>query len=382
MRYNLITVVWGDEYTGLFADIVMPNLLSPGNLYALGKGSSVVYRIYTTAKGAQRIKGSVSFLAIAAKLEHEFNIIEEKDFANKYSIMSRCHKMALNAIGDKEELIIFLPPDAILSEGSLVNAIDVFKSGKRAVMIAGLRVAKDTFLPEFLAKFSNNGVMMPVSSRELFKLAFKHLHPISKTFFWDSKTFYNAPSHIFFNVPEEGILARCFHLHPILINSLNSADKFTTTIDGDYIRDACPDIDDIYIMSDSDKFLSIEMSSLSMQVDAGSRPANPLNIAAFAKYSTTGHNRSFIRNKIRFHFDDISSRWTEVERLSDESIDRIFYWFKFEPLLIWPYGIAVKMKYFARSVVKLFFGESFTKRLAQRLRSVRRGASIQRGVMN
>ncbi len=306
----------------------------------------------------------------------EFNTISETDFNQKYTLTSKYLRKAIAAAIDNNASILFIGPDILRAEGYMANMLRIAESGKRACMISEIRVAKDTFLPEFIKRFSVNGAFRGIAPRELAKLASEHLHPVSKSFLWNSRKFHNAPSCIYFEIPQEGILARCFHLSPVLINPVCKDARFSTTIDGDYILNACPNIDDIYIASDSDEFMSVEMSSLSYPGNAGRRPPNPLNIAAFAKYSTDGHSRIFIRQKIRFHFDDISPRWAKVEQLSDEAIDRIFYWLKFEPFLFWPYGILSHANLFIRNIVKSFLGESSTRKMAGWIRSMRRRISL------
>lgn len=371
MRYNLATVVWGEEYTDLFVNIVIPNLLTPGNFDALCKTPSPVFRIFTTFNDAIRIKGSPAFEKLSEMIAVKFYSISEADLNQKYTLTSKYLRKAIEAAIDDNAVIILIGPDILRAQGYMANILRIAESGKRAVMISEIRVTKDTFLPEFIKQFSSNGAPQGITPRQLAKLASEHLHPVSKSFLWNSKKFHNAPSCIYFEVPKEGILARCFHLSPVLINPVCKDAGFSTTIDGDYILNACPNIGDIYIASDSDEFMSVEMSSFSYPGNAGIRPPSPLNIAAFAKYSADGHSRIFIRHKLRFHFDDISPRWAKVEEFSDKAIDKIFYWLQFEPLLFWPYGIVMQAKLFVRNIVKLFLGESLTRKLAGRIRSMR-----------
>jgi len=374
MRYNLATVVWGEEFTNFFTDVALPNLLTPGNLDALCGTSGSIFRIWTTEKDAAVIKASPAFKKVSGLLTAEINMINDTDFTQNYALISKYHKKAIDAaIGDNGAILI-IGPDVIRAEGYMYNLLRIAQSGKRAVMVSDIRVAKETFLPEFTKRFSVNGVLQGIPPRQLAKLALGHLHPLSKSLLWSSERFNNAPTIMYFEVPGEGILARCFHMSPAFISPLDRNTRFSKTLDGDFVVNAYPDISDIYVQSDSDDLMSVEVSNLSYRSYAGKRPPNPLNIAAFAKYSTNGHNRVFVKHKIRFHFSDISPEWEKVERFSDEVIDRIFYWLKFEPLLFWPYGILLKARSLARSAVKLFLGESSTRKLIGWIRSARANA--------
>jgi len=372
MKYHLATAVWGKEYTDFFVNITLPNLLTPGNLEALSKTHEPVFRIYTRPEDKHTITDSAAFKIAAKMLDVKLETIDDKDFAQKYSIISKYHQKAIEAAIKDGAALVIMGPDTIRAEGYMSNMLRIAESGKKAIMISEIRVAKDTFLPEFLGQFTEKSALRGVTSRQLVNLAMRHLHPVSKSFLWNAKNFHNAPSYIYFEVPNEGILARCFHLSPLMINPVCKDATFSTTIDGDYIQNACPKIDDIYVSVDSDELMSVELSSLSMPPNSGYLPANPLNIAAFAKYSTSSHHRDFLRKKIRFHRNGLSSKWREVEQFSDKAINRIFFWLKFEPFLFWPYGAALRSKLLLRNTVKLFLGETLTRKAAGRIKSLRR----------
>lgn len=376
MRYNLVTVVWGEEHTDSFINLCLPNILTTGNLDALSKTPDPVFRIFTTPKDAVKIESSPAFKEISKIIDVRFDMMNDKDFSQKYMLVSRYFQKAIDSAVNDNAAAIIIGSEALLSEGYIANLLRIAESGKKVIMISQIRVARETFLPALIERFSANGAVGPIAPRELVRLALEHLHPVSKSLLWDSKRFHNAPGHIYFKVPEEGILARCFHLSPVLVNKVNKDIKFSKTLDSDYIANACPDINDIYIASDSDELMSVEVSSLSYPANAGKGPSNTMTIAAFAKYFTCSHNRIFIRHKIRFHFDDISPRWEEVERISDKAIDRIFYWLKFEPLLIWPYGILLEMRKSARNIARLFLGEASTKKLSAKIKSMRAKALL------
>lgn len=370
MRYNLVTVVWGEEHTGLFVDLCLPNLLISGNLGALCNTPNPVFRIFTTPKDALKIESSPAFRKASEIIDFKISMISDEDFAQKYTLASKYFQKGTDLAAEDNAAAIVIGPECLLSEGYISNVLRIAESGKRVIMVSQIRVAKETFLPQLLKESSVNSACGPVMPRKLVKLALENMHPVSKSLLWSSNKFHKAPGHIYFEVPEEGILARCFHLSPVLVNSVCKNAGSSKVFDGDYILNACPDINDIYISSDSDELMSVEVTSLSYPNNAGKGPSNPLNIAAFAKYFTCGHNRIFIRSKIRLHFDDISTRWEKVEQLSDKAIDRIFYWLKFEPLLIWPYGMLLKAKKFARDTVKLFLGEFATRELSARVRLI------------
>jgi hypothetical protein len=66
----------------------------------------------------------------------------------KHQIMTQCHKNAIEWAEKGVAFLVFLSADAIFSDVSFYNLIKYSLIGKRAVMIAGLRVTKEGFVPD------------------------------------------------------------------------------------------------------------------------------------------------------------------------------------------------------------------------------------------
>lgn len=364
LKFHFIAVVWGAEYTDLFIEVVIPNQLSNGNLPSF-KGLDASYYIYTTTEDADRIKKTAAFLRLSDLMPVNFIFIIIANTSNKYNKLSECHKLAITAANKEDAAIIFLSPDAVFADGSFAKLLELCSAGKRAVMTAGLRVTKETFLPLLLKYFSEDNSTLNISSRELIKLAMQHLHPLSQSLFWKSTRFNRYPSHIYWDVPNEGILARAFHVHPLMVAPSRKGISFSSSIDNDYFYQACPDINDIHVVTDSDEIAVIEMSNLMQWGLMPHNKSKALRVAVWAKYNANPHHRMVFQHKIRFHQNDITPAWGTVEQSSDKVVSSILSCLRFETFLLSPSIVIAK-------IIKRIVGGQRADRVISRLSLLRR----------
>lgn len=334
MKFYLVTVVWGEDYTDLYLRVVLPTQLSAGNLPALSQVSKVTYAIYTTSRDAESIESRIYSL-LSELVDIEIISIDDIDLnQNKYVACNECHKRAIMAANKEHATLVFLPPDAIWSDGSFARMAEIAETGKR-VMLTGtdVRVARETFVEEFLQKFPLQGdEIRSVSSRDLVKLSLEHLHPFAQSSYWESSTSNRWPSHINWRVNNRGLLARCFHIHPLMINPSRKDILPSITYDADYIAQACPNLNEFYIVEDSDE---VTFASITGMRDPGlashilpDRRLSAIGVAAWASLNVSSHHCYFFNHKIRIHADEISAEWEAVEKQADRIAGQINLWIK------------------------------------------------------
>ncbi len=129
---------------------------------------------------------------------------------------------------------------------------------------------------------------------------------------------------LYWRVGEEGLLAHCFHLHPILVYPRVKNAPFTKTIDGDYLEAACPDPADTYIITDSDEFSAWELSDVERRVKTISR-AQPLrDVVKWIREQTTPRHRILVKSTIRIHTGPADEgAWRQTEREADGAIGKL-----------------------------------------------------------
>lgn len=337
MNINFIVSFWGNKYTDMYIKYSLPAQLSRGNLGSfLNTGGTYKYKIYTTSRDSVALRGAASYRRLCEMMETEVYIIDDvvdkfkAGEINKYDVMTTCHGRGIaEAVRDDAAFMCF-SSDQIISDGSLANIYKIASGGKRMVIIGDFRVTTETFTPELMKMFySPQDGCISIPSRELVKLSLSHIHPFSKTLFWDSGFIRNEwPAFLYWNVEGEGILQRGIHLNPIFINPREKNESLIPTagmgIDGyDYMQRAVPDFNDAYIICDSDEvtFVSLE-EGLPNWTPPESR-IRVQHISSWIKKYCCEYHINFLKTKIRFHHSDMTPAWEPVEEKSERDVRSI-----------------------------------------------------------
>ncbi len=338
MDIHFIVSVWGKKYTELFLNFSLLTQLSEGNLGFFYKTSGAhKYKIFTTSGDAKTILKSPAYLRLGEIIQTELHFIDDimdelySGRINKYDVMTLCHGRGISDAIKEQAAFICLSSDQIISDGSLANIYRIASNGKRMVVIGDYRVTAETFAPALRDRFySRHNMSIAISSRDLVKLSLPHIHPNSRTLFWNRDFIQNRwPAFLYWDVEGEGILQRGIHLNPIMINPSKKDELLIPSkgmgIDGyDYMMRVVPDFKDVYLVRDSDEvtFLSLESEI------PGWQPTDDklgvLFIASWVRRYCCKYHVNFLNTKIRFHHTDLSSKWEEVEQESDKAVGSIF----------------------------------------------------------
>lgn len=317
--FNVVTAVWGPEYRQLFLDVCVPNQLTPGNLGALPAGSR--YKVFTSRDDAEVLRSSPVLRQVNDLMPVDVVVVPELSAASrsKFTRESACHRRAVMDARESGVALIFVCPDHVVSEGAFAAAVRRHEAGSRAVVCPGIRVERDAFL----AALHASGGVRGVPPRKVVSVALDHLHPSSRAQIVDSERSARHLIGVYWNVPGEGLLARCFRLHPIMVDPLRRDVPLEDTIDGHYVRRSCPIRDHVHVVSDSDELVLFEMS----HVDAsgvGTAPRTGLAWrAAAVMRRCDSHQQSYWHAPIRLHVRDIGEAWRAAEEQSARFAGRV-----------------------------------------------------------
>jgi len=349
-QYHVITVVWGEKYTTAFVEVVLPTLMARGNLPAFAdNGVRARYRIFTLEADAHRLRQSRQFRKLAEIMPVEIVGIDDlKPPLHPYVDSAECHRRAIAAAESASAAMVFLPPDTVWSNGAIARVLDAANAGKRAVMIPGISVVSETFVPALRAQaHASGGPAMAVEGRALAGLAIEHLHPRSQAFFTNSDHFARWPSNLYWNVNDRGFVGRCFHLHPLMIAPTQTGARPCSTIDDDYVWIACPDWRNSCLITNSDEIIGCEMSAGGYLADAPPNRASAFETAVWARSHTNALHRSFFTNAcFRIHSGDLdtsrdAARWVQAEREAEQFVRRVNHWLSYGSL---PVGLTVSLR--------------------------------------
>lgn len=322
MKYRLMTVVWGAEYTKAFQEVCLQTLLSPANLPAL-RDVDATYRIYTTEECVTPLQKSRSYEELTAIMPVEFAAISGISYVGKYASMTQSNAHFIQEYaGQNDVALIFITSDLVWSDGALARVRQITEAGKRLIALATPRLTKETLLPALQAAFgTRDGGLRPIERRELVRLAMDHLHPETVAQFWQGDRTRRTDGVFFWPVEGEGLLLRQAHQFPLMIRPGSAGILPNVALDSDYIARVPLEEDQIHVVEDSDDICAMDYTASAPQPAAPPAGGAIAEMADWVAVHTRARHRDFLRRRLRFHWKDCSERWREVERQSDVAIE-------------------------------------------------------------
>ncbi len=317
---HFITAVWGKDYTDTYLNTVLPNHLTEGNLGCFDGKTGCLFDLYSSAEDIPQIVAHSSFLAIKKIMPIRITEIDKLGGSNEnheynMSLMTKCHRVAMRRANEQGASFFVLPADQVYSEGSFRNAWEHALAGARVVALLGIRVHKELFEPRFRELFRKDDNTMLAPAREMVALGLQSLHPIMNTYFVDSEEHNECPSHYFWSVGKEGLIARCLSMHPLYMNPVDKTTLPVRSMDDDYILKACPSFTDFYMVTDSDEMTAFEMTTGDFKYGmSGSRKFNLYDCAVNIRSGRNRRHRVFFRRSVFIHYSDLTQEWDEAER--------------------------------------------------------------------
>lgn len=162
----------------------------------------------------------------------------------KHAVTSDCYTRALQYGAP----IVPLAADMIASEGLLAAVQRIAEKADLAVCPV-LRAHAEAFVPEL-----PSAGPISLTSRELCRLALEHAHPRQAMQYRENLPAKSQPTTIYRRL-NGTVLARCFHMHPIMIRAEKGA-TLPKGIDGDYVKRV--PIDRIHVVTDSDELMVVD----------------------------------------------------------------------------------------------------------------------------
>jgi hypothetical protein len=310
--YHLLTPVWGESYTRLYLEIVIPAQLAAENLSAFSDNPSNRYVIFTRAADAERIRASAIYAQLNNIMRVSFRLIEE-EIRVPHDVMSNCFRRGINDAEAADAAVIFLTPDLVFANGSFAALKRRCEQGADVVYVPGIRTLKDS-VSAALKPYVHDG-KVTVSPCELMRIALDHLHPLADSSWWEEGDGDLVPANIYWRVGNEGLIGHCFHLHPILVASQRKKPIFFGTVDDDFVPAACPNDAHDYVVTDSDEILAIELSDPVRHFRTGFQKGSIDHVVTWAEQFADSRHRSIFSRQLRLHVGiQNATLWAEVER--------------------------------------------------------------------
>ncbi len=319
---HFLTPVWGEAYVRLFLDLAIPAQLAPHNLPSLAGDPGAKYIIYTTAADRETICASPIFQRLRAIVSVTF---EPVDLTLKitHDRMSECYRRGIAAADSVGAGVVFLTPDIVFADGSLGALKRLAERGYDAVFVPAIRTLMQGVAATICDRF-RVGETIQISPRDLMRTALDNLHPLADLSWWDEGETDLLPANLYWRVGDDGIVARCFHLHPVYVRPQRPNARFFGTVDDDFCSAACPDRSKDYVVCDSDEFLAIELSDPSHYFRTGFRKGSVKDAATWAEQFANERHRALFDHTIRMHTGmSRPDLWSKTTTAADRVADAI-----------------------------------------------------------
>jgi hypothetical protein len=324
--FNFILIAWGCTHTAVFLDVGLPSLLSECNLPNLRNLANSRFQVFTTVNDLERMKAAPSFRLLRELINVEIHLIDDwftDDRPAPHAIMSRAHRVGLESSYKLGQYSVFVPPDCVWANGSFTALERIARRGVRIVHVSGLRLTLEDVVPELEAWRSPDAARLSISPRELVRLGMAHIHDISKDSFFREQGSHLMPANLLWTVVDQGILARCFHLHPLLVEPNAQNANFRATIDDDLSLMSGNAYERDYVVSDSDEILVFELSSKRHKVVASFNKGCTAEIAAWAQIQMNTFHRRLVETPIRLHMVDIDPVvWQPIDVEAESTVQK------------------------------------------------------------
>jgi hypothetical protein len=336
--FHAVTHVWGREYLDLFLNVCIPNQLAPGNVPALPPGSR--YRILTRSSDVAELDSHPMVQALRDVIAVDLVVIDALDRQGEgpsgIELMIACHQQAIADVLEADAAIILLSADIVISDNALAAVVRRHREGYRAVAATGLRLAAESFLP---ALHASGTPLAAWSSRALVRIALPHLHPHSLSMLAVTDRFSKSPVAVYWRVGADGLLARSFHLHPLMVDPMRPVPLRVGTVDGAYLAEACPDFSRVHVVVDSDELQMFEITTAQRQVIGVTRNGLSSWRAAIVADRCDALQLHFWEcHPIRLHGSDCDEEWDRTAATAETFARRVLrkkpqagladFWFK------------------------------------------------------
>jgi hypothetical protein len=317
-QYQFLLPAWGEKYIQVFLDYTLPSHMAAGNIGALPADATVL-RVFTRNRDLEVFRSSPLFRQYEKAHQVQFESIDDLQLvqSDPYRTLTACHERALTAEADTDTAFFFINPDAVYGDGTYQACLDRFREGKRAILTHGLRADLLRFAPDLDALRPTPGEWPSLPPRRLAKLVLDNLHPLSIAHVMDGDGNKSLGSY-YWRVGADGLVCRCFHVHPLAVRPLNKVTRLYTTLDHEYVRMSCPDPATVHFVTDSDELIAIELSvptHLAEWVKTENVPDE--EILEWMREWTNGPHRDAMRRTVYFHADPVTDEYRPVETAAE-----------------------------------------------------------------
>ena len=192
MNYRISTISWGHWHLNIFLNWNLRSLSTYDNRKFF-LNNKVCYKIYTKENDVLEIKKNHFFKKLSEICKCEIEIIDEIFTFNPIALHHKYWLISKNEADQKNEIMIFNPPDVLWSSNSFLNIEKLIKSGKKAIFMSFSRSIAESLLDD-LDRLPKDYKFL---ANDLVKLSIKNMHPLTISYNFRSKIIPDHSEQIF-----------------------------------------------------------------------------------------------------------------------------------------------------------------------------------------
>jgi hypothetical protein len=305
--------VWGEPYIDCFLNVALPSLLAEGNLPAFYEIKNSEFVFITSLRDKARLSESESIANLGSQISIRYILFDPSTFSHAHAALVEAHRLAADKAHREGARVIVLCPDMILSAGSLAHVMKIADRGKRAIMVAGLRLTTETATGPLRARLGKRDLSI-LEPRKLLTFAMDHFHPQTKSFVVNAVGFASHPVLCIWPVDSAGFVIRGFHLHPIMVDfgEISTLERLhNDTIDGAFLGHSVGNWSDIYVEEDSDDILFFTLTPEADRWEGPSQLQYSPKLARSFAYSMDVNplHRHLFTYPLTLHTTDLNDVW-------------------------------------------------------------------------
>lgn len=176
---QLVLPVWGARHIDRFLDVVLPTLLSPGNIPAVAAGEGVVCRFMTREQDVHLFERAPGVKRLKEFATVDYCLIDDlmaPDVIPVTLTLTLHRGVAAGVKAGTPRSFLLINSDFALSDGSIKTAFAALANGGRLLLAPSLRVDEESVRP-LLRAHQGPGGAITMDGRQMVRLALDHLHP-------------------------------------------------------------------------------------------------------------------------------------------------------------------------------------------------------------
>lgn len=331
IQLQIINVVWGHKYIQTFLEYSLPAQFSKGNLAHLTTKPN--YIIYTNKEGKALIESSEIFKKLENSCHVIFRIISHRPDTCPFDTLLKSHIDAIKQANEIKSPIVFLSPDSIVSAGTFTYCEKAIKEKIRLIAICSARMSLEKY-SSIVRKKTKHKEVVTWSPQELAVTTVQNLHYRGKCLVMENDEISAHPSQMYWKLDDNNLLARAYHLHPLLIWPRKHNVYPKISADGKhFLEKICPNFSEWRVVKDCSEFSLFEISSDQQFQDDFKQPRDTFWFSQWLKLNVSKGHEYFFKHKIIIGDGLKKKEWTPVFQRSEKDIQGLYHLLKMQSYL-------------------------------------------------